>query len=106
MTHNVEIKDGDMGTLIEVVNNNTIKLDDRLYMVEEGLESLTRRFTRFAKNSSKSIKCICFAGILICVSVHYIRKDVDSINKRLKKLEDEKIYNDYMRDEAENDCLE
>ena len=105
MTHMIEIKNGDMISMAKVVNTNTVRLDKKIDNVEDNLKNLIDCHNRYVKSSRRTIKLLFLTGFASCATTYILTKQLDKLEKKVKRMEDNKIYNEYMRDEAENDCL-
>ena len=103
MTQMVQVQNGDMVGLAKVVNDNTIMMDKKISSIEKNLKELGGCHNRYVKDSTKTIKKLCLAGILGAVGTIALAKEIDKLQKRVKRLEDQATYDEYMKD-AGDDC--
>lgn len=104
MTSMIEIQNGDMIGMAKVVNGNTVMLDKRITAAEKNIKELGKCHNGYVKHSSKSIKRLCFAGMLTAIGGIVLAKEIGKLEKKVKKLEDQMVYNEYMREDAGDDC--
>lgn len=120
MINNVEIANGDMIAMAKVVNENTVNLDKKLnQLIKETdlcLSDIDNRINNVVTSSNKSfdkvVKVInkhrkgclllsfCVLGIDLIVIAH--TKELGSIERRLRALEDEKTKKDFYGSDDED----
>jgi hypothetical protein len=120
MINNVEIANGDMIAMAKVVNENTVNLDKKLnQLIKEAdlcftdidnrinnvVTSSNKSFDKTAKAINKYRKAglllsLCVLGIDLIVMAH--TKELGSIERRLRALEDEKTKKDFYGSDDED----
>lgn len=120
MINNVEIANGDMIAMAKVVNENTVALDKKLnQLIKETdlcLSDIDNRINNVVNTSNKSFDKVfknlknCRKGVFFCalsgllvnlvVAAH--TKELGSIERRLRALEDEKTKKDFYGSEDED----
>ena len=120
MINNVEIANGDMVAMAKVVNENTVNLDKRLNQliketdlclsdidnrINNVVTSSNKSFDKVVKNIKscrKGLFCCAFGGLLVNLVVWAHTKELGSIERRLRALEDEKTKKDFYGSDYED----
>lgn len=120
MINNVEIANGDMIAMAKVVNENTVNLDKRLNQliketdlclshlddrINNVVDTSNKAFSKVAKNLKncrKGLLCCALGGLLVNLVVGAHTKELGSIERRLRALEDEKIKKDFYGSDDED----
>lgn len=112
MVENIQVRDGDMITMVKVVNENTKSLDSRISnLVNDcnrvfGLigEDVTKVEKRVKINRKGIVRLGCVVlGLDIAILTLMAR--IKKLEKDVAKLQDEKLVNDFMKDEEDPDFL-
>lgn len=120
MINNVEIANGDMITMAKVVNENTVALDKKLNQliketdmclshiddrINNVVTSSNKSFDKVVKNLKncrKGLFCCALGGLLVNLVVGAHTKELGSIERRLRALEDEKTKKDFYGSDDED----
>lgn len=120
MINNVEIANGDMVTMAKIVNENTVNLDKKLnQLIKETdwcMSDIDNRINNVVNTSNKSfdkmfknlkhcrngLLCCALSGLLVNLVVAAHIKELGSIERRLRALEDEKTKKDFYGSDDED----
>lgn len=97
------IHNGDMISMAKIVNSNTISTHNKINTVENNLKSLGKCHNNYVKHNDRTVKFLTVTCIGLGITLYFQNKEISKLRKQVKKIEDQQTYDNFMREEAEND---
>ena len=108
MVENIQIQNGDMITLARVMDYNTRATDRKVTNVIKGcnrafneIEDELNAANRRIKITNKRINLLCFGMFCLDGAILFQHLHVKLLERKIKKLEDDKVVSDFMKKEEE-----
>lgn len=97
------IHNGDMISMAKIVNGNTVTLNNRVSNLKDNLRSLGKCHNNYVKHNDRTVKFLTITSIGLGIALYFQNKEISKLRKQVKKIEDQQVYDNFMREEAEND---
>lgn len=97
------IHNGDMIGMAKIVNSNTVTLNNRVLDLRNNLKSLGGCHNRYVRKNDRTVKFLTITSIGLGIALYFQNKEISNLRKQVKKVEDQQVYDNFMREEAEND---